>query len=96
MFFVSVRIGEVDTLLTNAHTSGTLSLGLPLGAFLLPVVKALRYQDSLWDLDLSSTKLDDHIFQVRNIFFGFQILSVFIYSLFLRIFVKHFQHYPTL
>lgn len=58
------RLSEVDSLLTNAHTSGKFSLDLPLGQSLLPVVKALRYQESLWDLDLSSTKLDDHIFQV--------------------------------
>ncbi|EFX69074.1 hypothetical protein DAPPUDRAFT_62661, partial [Daphnia pulex] len=57
------RIGEVDSLLTNAHTGGKLSLRLALGSLLLPVVKALRYQESLWDLDLSYAKLDDHLFQ---------------------------------
>lgn len=57
------RLGEVESLLTNAHTSGKLVVGLPLGNFILPVVKALRYQESLWDLDLSVTKMDDHIFQ---------------------------------
>lgn len=65
--FVTVRLTEVDSLLTNAHTSGTLAIGLPLGSFLLPVVKALRYQESLWDLDLSSSKLDDHLFQVTKL-----------------------------
>lgn len=61
------RLGEVDSLLTNAHTSGKLSIGLPLGTYILPVVKALRYQESLWDLDLSGTKMDDHHFQVINL-----------------------------
>lgn len=61
---ISVRLGEVDSLLTNSHTSGKLSLGLPLGSYILPVLKALRYQESLWDLDLSSTMLDDNLFQV--------------------------------
>jgi hypothetical protein len=65
LIFLSARIGEVDSLLTNAHTGGKLSLRLPLGSLLLPVVKALRYQESLWDLDLSYAKLDDHLFQVR-------------------------------
>lgn len=59
-----MRLGEVDSLLTNSHTSGKLSLGLPLGNYILPVLKALRYQESLWDLDLSSTMLDDNLFQV--------------------------------
>lgn len=67
LIFLSARIGEVDSLLTNAHTGGKLSLRLPLGSLLLPVVKALRYQESLWDLDLSYAKLDDHLFQVRLI-----------------------------
>ncbi|XP_057368859.1 tonsoku-like protein [Daphnia carinata] len=58
-----VRLGEVDSVLTNAQTGGKLSLNLPLGPSLLPVVKALRYQESLWDLDLSSSKLDDHVLQ---------------------------------
>ena len=61
---VLVRIGEIDTLLANAHTSGKLSLRLPLGRHLLPAMKALRYQDSLWFLDLSSSKLNDILFQV--------------------------------
>lgn len=52
-------------MLTNAQTGGKLSLNLPLGHSLLPVVKALRYQESLWDLDLSSSKLDDHVLQVQ-------------------------------
>ena len=67
LILFAVRLGEIDSLLTNAHTGGKLSLRQPLGSLLLPVVKALRYQESLWDLDLSCTKLDDHLFQVRFI-----------------------------
>lgn len=59
-----MRLADVDTLLTNAHTSGKLAFDLPLGSYILPAIKALRYQESLWDLDLSATKLDDQLFQV--------------------------------
>lgn len=83
-------------MLTNAHTAGKLSLSLPLGSFLLPVVKALRYQESLWDLDLSLSKLDDHVFQVQP---AQKCLQIAIFKnnflLISRVFVKPFQRYLT-
>lgn len=74
-----MRIGELDSLLASAHNSGKLSLGLPLGQHLLPAVKALRYQDSLWNLDLSASKMDDLLFQVFfvMIFYAFTMSNIF-------------------
>jgi len=61
----TVRIGQVETALTDAHMSGVLSLTLALGtAHLSPVVRAIRYQQNLWELNLSSTKMDDMVFKV--------------------------------
>ena len=62
----TVRIGQVETALTDAHMSGVLSLTLALGtAHLSPVVRAIRYQQNLWELNLPSTKMDDTVFKVR-------------------------------
>ncbi len=62
-----MRFAQVEAALTDGHTSGALTLTLPLaGARLTPVVRALRQQSNLWHLQLSSTKMDDAVFKVAR------------------------------
>ena len=56
----------MKSILTQVHASGKLFIHLSLGSvYLLPVVKAMRYQQNLWDVNLSSTKMNDVVLKVH-------------------------------